>query len=101
VTFGQIKDGRRVNSLYEVSHDRMHTLIIAELWEHDLIKQDLEGFWKKVRGKMHPHFVLVFDSELQIQLRSCVFSNSESNGPFTALRQISLYLFFTSIQRYF
>jgi hypothetical protein len=71
---GKIKDGRRVNSLCEVSGDRMHTLIIAEVWEHDLIKQDLEGFWRKVRGKLYPNFALVFDSDISNSVKIlCVF----------------------------
>jgi hypothetical protein len=62
---GKIKDGRRANSVCEVSGGRMHTLIIAELWEHDLIKQNAALFWKKVRGNMYGNFVLMFYNKTQ------------------------------------
>jgi hypothetical protein len=62
---GKVRDYRRVDSSCEVSGGRMHTLIIAELWEYKLFKESPTVFFRKARVEFYLNFVLIFDSVIR------------------------------------
>jgi hypothetical protein len=82
IVHGKIKDGRRANSVCEVNGGLMFTLIIADSWEHNLIKENSVVVWKKLRVKLYPNVVLVFHSSTRNSIQVLCAFNLERNLPF-------------------